>query len=220
MKYAIALQTGIVIDDCESKLAEFCQKDASYRRYDLPPDVKEDNELIEKDIQFANRMGARMGPLVIKSVVDRRKAINSALACIVPSVSISDPSIPWIALEQLFTATLGPEVGPARVTKILHKKRPKLIPILDSVVVSYCKVACNDDLQNKETCSVMISYVKRIKDDINKNLDALKEAIQVGDLKLTVVRAFDILLWAYSETYETTFGRPPVWKREGRAVTN
>jgi hypothetical protein len=213
MKYDITLKTGIVIENCQKKLTEFCQKDPTYRRYDLPPDVKEDNELIEKDIQFANRMGARMGPLIIKSVVDRREAINSALACIAPTVSISDASIPWIALEQLFSATLGPEVEPARVTKILHKKRPKLIPILDSVVVSYCKVACSDDLQHKDTASSMIAYVKVIKNDINKNLDVLEGAIQMSGLKLTVVRAFDILLWAYSGAYKTTFGRSPVWQR-------
>ena len=213
MKYDITLKTGVIIENCQKKLAEFCQKDASYRRYDLPPDVKEDNELIEKDIQFANRMVARMGPLIVKSVVDRSKAINSALARIVPGISICDASIPWVALEQLFNVTLGPQVGPARVTKILHKKRPKLIPILDSVVVSYCKVACSDDLRSKDTAPSMIAYVKVIKNDINKNLDVLEGVIQASALKLTVVRAFDILLWAYSGEYEATFGNPPVWQR-------
>ena len=213
MKCDITLKTGIVIEDCQKKLAEFCQKDASYRRYDLPPDVIEDNELTEKDIQFANRMVARMGPLIIKSVVDRSKAINSALAPIAPEISICDASVPWAALEQLFSVTLGPEVGPARVTKVLHKKRPKLIPILDSVVVSYCKVACSDDLQGIGMASSMIAYVKVIKNDVNKNLDVLEGVIQASDLKLTVVRAFDILLWAYSGEYEATFGNSPVWQR-------
>jgi len=213
MKYDITLKTGVIIENCQKKLAEFCQKDASYKRYDLPPDVREDDELIEKDIRFANRMVARMGPLIIKSVVDKSEVINSALARIPPTISICDASIPWIALEQLFSATLGPEVGPARVTKILHRKRSRLIPILDSVVVSYCKVACSDDLRGKDTASIMIAYVKVIKDDINKNLDILEGAIRMSDLKLTVVRAFDVLLWAYSGAYKTTFGRPPVWQR-------
>lgn len=213
MNYDVTLQTGITIRDCQEKLAKFCQKDASYRSYDLPPDVRQDNELTEKDIQFANRMGARMGPLIVKSVVDRGKAINSALARIVPGISICDAGVPWAALEQLFNVTLGPEVGPARVTKILHKKRPKLIPILDSVVVSYCKVACRDDLRGKDTASSMIAYVKVIKNDIDKNLNVLERVIQGSDLKLTVVRAFDILLWAYSGEYERTFGSLPLWQR-------
>ena len=213
MKYDITVKTGLVIENCQKKLAEFCQKDASYRRYDLPPDVREDNELIEKDIQFANRMVARMGPLIIKSVVDRSKAINSALARIAPRINICDASIPWVALEQLFNVTLGPQVGPARVTKILHKKRPKLIPILDSVVVSYCKVACSDDLRGENEASKMTTYVKVIKTDVDNNLDVLENVIQASALKLTPVRAFDILLWGYSGEYERTFGRPPLWKR-------
>lgn len=49
MKYDITLTSGTVIEDCQKKLGEFCQKDASYRRYDLPPDVREDNELTERD---------------------------------------------------------------------------------------------------------------------------------------------------------------------------
>ena len=213
MKDGIILRTGIIIENCQRKLADFCEKDASYREYDLRPDVKDDSELLEKDIRFANHMVARMGPLIIKSVVGRSKPINAALACIAPTVSISDGNIPWLALEQLFNATLGPEVGPARATKILHKKRPKLIPILDSVVVSYCKVACGDDVRDKDTASSMIACIKAIKDDIDKNLDVLENAIQLSALRLTVVRAFDILLWAYSGAYNTTFGRPPLWQR-------
>jgi len=212
MKYDVTLKTGIVIEDCQEKLADFCERDASYREYDLRPDVKDDSELLEKDIRFANHMVARMGPLIIKSVVGRRRAINSALARVAPTVSISDANIPWIALEQLFSATLGPELGPARVTKILHKKRPKLIPILDSVVVSYCKVACGNDVWHKDTASSMIAYTKAIKDDIDENLYVLESAIQMSALRLTVVRAFDILLWAYSGAYNATFGRPPVWQ--------
>jgi len=213
MRRNLVLKSGIVIEDCQDKLVEFCGKDASYRRYDLPSDVREDNELIEKDIQFANRMVARMGPLIIKSVVDRSKAINTALSGVMPGTSISDESIPWVALEQLFRATLGLEVGPARVTKILHKKRPALIPILDSVVVSYCKVACADDLRGQDSASTMIAYVKVIKNDVDSNLDILAGAIRASELKLTLVRAFDILLWAYSGEYERTFGNPPVWQR-------
>ena len=212
MKDCITLQTDIVIKDCQKKLAEFCKKDASYRRYDLEK-VEENNELTREDIQLGNRMVARMGPLIIQSVVGRTKMINSALKRIVPGTSISDKSVPWSAIEQLFSATLGSEIGPARATKILHKKRPALIPILDSVVLSYCKAACSDDLRREGEASKMTAYIKVIKIDVDNNLDVLENIIQVTALKLTPVRAFDILLWGYSGEYERTFGRPPVWKR-------
>ncbi len=212
MKDYITLQTNIVIEDCQKKLDEFCQKDASYRRYDLEK-VEEDNELTREDIQLGNRMSARMGALVIQSVVGRTKTINSALEHLAPETSISDKSVPWSTIEQLFSVTLGPEIGAARATKILHKKRPALIPILDSVVLSYCKEARSDDLQSESEASKMTVYVKVIKIDVDNNLDVLQNIIQVSALKLTPVRAFDILLWGYSGEYEKTFGRPPVWKR-------
>ncbi|MBA7662769.1 hypothetical protein ES703_70802 [subsurface metagenome] len=212
MKECITLQTGIVIKDCQKKLAEFCNKDASYRRYDLEK-VKQDNELTKEDVELGNRMVARMGSLVIQSVVSRTKMINSALERIAPGTTISDKSVPWLAIEQLFSVTLGPEIGPARATKILHKKRPALIPILDSVVLSYCKVAYSDEPLGENEASKMTAYVKVLKTDVDNNLDVLGNVIQASALKLTPVRAFDILLWGYSGEYERTFGRPPLWKR-------
>lgn len=214
MSDVIILQNGVQIKACQSKLARFCQKDASYKTFDLPADVRQDNELAEKDIRFANYMGARMGPRIIKAVLDRSNAINLALARIAPVITILDVSVPWTALEQLFSVTLGPEVGPARATKILHKKRPALIPILDSVVVSYCEGACGADLRGQDTASKMTAYVKVIKKDIDRNLDILESAIRETCLKLTPVRAFDILLWAYSGEYQRTFGTSPVWQRQ------
>ncbi|GAI42152.1 unnamed protein product, partial [marine sediment metagenome] len=208
----ITIQTGIMIRDCQKKLIEFCKKDASYRRYDLEK-VEQDNELTREDVQLGNRMVARMGPLVIESVISRTTMINLVLEHIAPGTGISDKHVPWLAIEQLFSATLGPEVGPARATKILHKKRPALIPILDSVVLSYCKVAWSDDLRSESEASKMTAYVKVIKIDVDNNLDVLENIIQASALKLTPVRAFDILLWGYSGEYERNFGRPPVWKR-------
>jgi len=212
MKDSIVLQGGIEIKDCQNKLTEFCEKDASYRGYDLQK-VQEDNELTMEDIKLANRMGARMGSLVIQSVVGRAKTINSALEHIAPGTSISDKSVPWLAIKQLFSATLGPEIGPARVTKILHKKRPALIPILDSVVLSYCKAIYTDELQGDDEAPKMTSYVKVYKVDVDTNIDVLENIIKVTALKLTLVRALDILLWGYSGEYEKNFGKPPVWKR-------
>ena len=213
MRDHVTLQTGTTIADCQEKLAQFCQEDNSYKSYDLSPDVQEDDQLTEKDVRLANFIVARMSARVVGSVLDRVEAIDSALSQIPPRTSISDVVISWAAMTQLFSATLGPDIGPARATKILHKKRPALIPILDSVVESYCKKACGEDLRGRDTASKMVAYTKAVKKDIDANLDVLESVIQAGDLKLTPVRAFDILLWAYSGEYEGRFGNSPVWKR-------
>jgi len=47
-------------------------------------------------------------------------------------------SIPWIALTRLFEAFDDiPGVGFSKMTKALHRKRPALVPMLDSVVQAY-----------------------------------------------------------------------------------
>jgi len=209
---SLTLQTGITIKGCRAKLAEFCEKDFSYRKYDLPSEVLEDNDLTESDVQFANHMVARMAPYVIKSIISRREAIDAALSLIPPGTSMSDENIPWPAIKDLFDATLGPEVGPPRATKILHKKRPALIPILDSVVISYCEAASPNVLDINKA-SRMTTYLKVIKCDIDTNLDVLTQSIQTCGLRITPVRAFDILIWGYSGEYERLFYKPPLWKR-------
>jgi len=206
----IVLQTGETISDCISKLRCFCVLDASYRNYDLVP-VKEDNSLIMSDVQLANRMVARMKPEIVQSVMERAESINSALAHIPAGLGLSCDVIPWAALENLFRAALGPQVHAARATKILHKKRPHLIPILDSVVVSYCQAVKRHS--DGDEASRMVECVRTIKTDIERNLDIFRGLIAATNLKITVVRAHDILVWAYSGEYQNKFGIPPLWQR-------
>jgi len=212
MEDTLTLQSGVEIRECQKKLAEFCHKDNSYRGYDMKK-VNEDNRLTKGDIQLANFMVARMSSLIIESVINRSTAVNSALERIPPGTAISDEHVLWSAIEQLFSAMLGPEVGPARATKILHKKRPALIPILDSVVVSYCQAVSGRSLRDKDEPSRMTLCVQAVKVDVDNNLSVLEEAIQANAFDLTPVRAFDILLWAYSGEYKRVFGRPPLWQR-------
>ena len=206
----IVLQTNETISDCLSKLKCFCVRDASHPNYDLVM-VEEDNSLTMSDIQLANHMGARMGPEIVKSVMDRAENINSTLVHIPAGLELSNDAIPWVALENLFRVTLGPNIRPARATKILHKKRPHLIPILDSVVVSYCQAVKRHS--DGDEASMMVECVRTIKTDIERNLDTFRTLITATTPKLTVVRVHDILVWAYSGEYQNKFGIPPLWQR-------
>jgi len=218
MNDTLILQSGTRIEECQKKLVEFCDKDASYRGYDKKK-VNQDNRLTNGDIQVANSMGARMSPLIIESIINRTTMVNSALESIPPGTGISDQHVPWSAIEQLFSATLGPQVGPARATKILHKKRSALIPILDKVVVSYCQAVCSHDLQDKNEASKMIVYVQVVKVDVDNNLSVIENAIQASALELTPLRAFDILLWAFSGQFTIIFSKPPLWQRQSPTQT-
>ena len=207
----IVLQTDEIISGCRNKLEDFCKLDASYRNYDLVR-VEEDNSLTIGDIRLANRMVARMKPEIVQSVMNRAESINSVLAHIPAGLDLSNSAIPWVALNDLFRAALGPQVRAARATKILHKKRPHLIPILDSVVVSYCQSVNRHS--GGDEASMMVDCLRTIKTDIEKNLDTFRRLIAVTNLKLTVVRVHDILVWAYSREYQTKFGVLPIWQRK------
>lgn len=207
----IVLQTrDTTISDCQSKLKRFCDLDASYRNYDLIP-VKEDNFIAMSDIKLANHMGARMGTKVMQLLMGRAENINSTLVHIPAGLELANNDIPWVALEKLFRVTLGPYIRPARATKILHKKRPHLIPILDSVIVSYCQLV-NRHSRGDEA-SMMVDCLRTIKTDIERNLDTFRALITATNLKITVVRSHDILVWAYSGEYQAKFGIPPLWQR-------
>ena len=210
MNDEIKLQTGETIQDCISKVKNFCMLDATYRNYDLVT-VKEDNFLTMSDVQLANKMGARMGKRAAQSVVDKAEKINSALVSVPAGLELSNNTVPWAALENLFRATLGPGIHAARATKILHKKRPKLIPILDSVVVSYCQSV--NRYSDRDEVSRMVECVRTIKIDVDRNLDIFRRLISVTGLKLTIVRVHDILIWAYAGQYQKMFGIPPLWQR-------
>ena len=94
----------------------------------------------ESDLRLANRGGARISAAEIAAILERHAEIEGALREIRPDASLvkGTTAIPWIPLTRLFDA-FGEisGVGFAKMTKALHKKRPALIPMLDSVVQAY-----------------------------------------------------------------------------------
>src|SRR6059058_2756749 len=100
----------------------------------------------ESDLRLANRGGARISAAEIAAILERRRAIERALRAIAPHDSLAGApnSVPWLPLRQLFDAFADIRgVGFSKMTKALHRKRPALIPMLDSVVQKYLE---DDDL--------------------------------------------------------------------------
>ena len=94
----------------------------------------------EPDLRLANRDGARISAPEIAAILERRRAIERALRTIAPDASLAGAavSVPWLPLGQLFGAFAGIRgVGMSKMTKALYRKRPALIPILDSIVQGY-----------------------------------------------------------------------------------
>jgi hypothetical protein len=82
------------------------------------------------------------------------------------------------------------------ITKVLHIKRPQLIPVLDSLVAEQIGARAGEDL------STWVETVERVRAVGRANLDELR-AIQEhlrsnGISDRTLVRILDALLWTSS----------------------
>jgi hypothetical protein len=128
----IILRRGVEIENPLELALEFLAAFSSYEAYDSSGPASFD----ERDLRLANRGGARISAAEIATILERRGKIECALHEIYPDASLAEPtsSIPWIPLTRLFDAFADIRgVGSSKMTKALHRKRPALIPMLDSV---------------------------------------------------------------------------------------
>jgi cyclic pyranopterin monophosphate synthase len=205
---SIRLRSGVIIDHCEAKVAQFCVADHSYHNYDAA-DVPADDRLTEEQVRVANKLIARMGPEGIGRFLDAESCITDALRRIPPAASLDRDWSPTIeiAVRDLFGCVLGRGVGLARATKVFHKKRPYLIPILDDFVFRYCVHAMQQTNQKLPTAQIdaAIAAMDVLRADVVVNSDVLERLGQ--KYGLSPVRTLDILIWAWSGEYA------PVWNK-------
>jgi hypothetical protein len=153
----------------------------------------------EPDLRLANRMGARISAAEIAAILERRRAIERALRAIPPDASLvgAAKSVPWLPLRQLFDAFADIRgVGFAKTTKALHRKRPALVPMLDSVVQAH--LADDDPGADAAFGDRALALVRGYKRDLDRNRAALRAIRQ--EVALTEVRILDVLIWcAYAE---------------------
>jgi hypothetical protein len=153
----------------------------------------------EVDLRLANRDGARISANEIAVVLKRRRRIERALGAIAVETSLARPedTLPWPALRQLFDAFAEIRgVGLSKATKALHRKRPALIPMLDSVVQRY--LADDDPGTQAPFGERALALVRGYKSDLDRNRAALSTLRrEIGRRRdLSEVRILDLLIWA------------------------
>jgi hypothetical protein len=196
----IILRGGVELENPLELVLEFLEAYSSNEAYDSSGPAS----FNEGDLRLANRGGARISATEIATILERRDEIERALREIRPDASLADAtsSIPWLPLTRLFDAFADIRgVGFSKMTKALHRKRPALIPMLDSVVQAYLT---RDDPATRALGSFgerATALVRSFKRDLDRNRAALRE-IQ-GELasrtyRLTEVRILDLLIWSLS----------------------
>jgi hypothetical protein len=156
----------------------------------------------ESDLRLANRGGARISAVEIEAILERRDQIERVLSKVPADASLADStsSIPWIPLALLFDAFADVRgVGFSKMTKALSRKRPALIPILDSVVQTYLET---DEPGTRSPGSFgerAIELVTRYKRDLDRNRSVLHEVqreLASRTYRLTEVRILDLVIWS------------------------
>jgi len=165
----VVLRNGGAVDDPLAVALGFAE--AGYA-YDMSL-VSPPSRFGEPDLRLANRGGARISAAQISAILERRRAIERALRTIAPDASLAGSAVPWLPLEQLFTQFADLHgVGFAKMTKALHKKRPALIPMLDSVVQCYL---VEDDLgKHAPFGERAVAFVRGYKRDLDRNRAAVR----------------------------------------------
>jgi hypothetical protein len=154
----------------------------------------------EPDLRLANRGGARISAAEIAAILERRPAIERALRAIAPQASLAGAasSVPWLPLRQLFDAFADIRgVGFSKMTKALHRKRPALIPMLDSVVQKYLE---DDELGAPAPFGERaLALVRGYKWDLDRNraaVRAVRKQLAGRGYEVTEVRILDLLIWS------------------------
>jgi uncharacterized protein DUF6308 len=161
----------------------------------------------ETDLRLANRGGARIASTEIAAILERRGRIEEALGEIPLDASLTGAprSVPWSALTELIDAFGGIRgVGLSKTTKTLHKKRPALIPILDSVVQAYLTASDPDRGPSESFGALAVGLVRQYKRDLDRNRRSLRELrrqLAKHSHVLTEVRILDLLIWTASTTH-------------------
>jgi hypothetical protein len=188
----IVLRGGVEVVSPLQLALDFLQAYSGYEGSDASGPTSFD----ERDLRLANRGGARIAASEIAAILERRGEIERALRQIRTDASLAGASsIPWKPLTQLFDAFADIRgVGFSKMTKALHRKRPALIPMLDSVVQAYLGPPAPGSFGDRAT-----ALVRSYKEDLDRNRAALSEIqreLESREYRLTDVRILDLVIWS------------------------
>lgn len=198
----IKLRDDIVFEDPQSRIREYCEIEVCHG-YDDRHSI--DDNITQVDIDAANELYA-MIDVYDKGESKRllKCSITANLLSTIPNIDIyAVPRKEWLTfrtkIKELLTELLSIEgIGLAKATKVLHLKRPNLIPILDSFIIRFLLDVDISDVNKSSQVKIGIQALDRIRQIMIKQRVALEELVeQTRDLPilLTPLRLCDILCW-------------------------
>lgn len=100
-------------------------------------------------------------------------------------------------LGDAFKAVMGPYRGAAVATKVLHIKRPRLIPVCDSYVARTMCVQLWDSADWHSLLALVVHLRKQGRANA-EGLRVIRERLRAAGFERTAVRILDALLWMHA----------------------
>jgi hypothetical protein len=178
---------------------EYCDEDCyAYLYFDSIDTGTEPNDIEPADIWIANNLNGRiqLGEFAAISgrADSRRDEIRAALSATPLAAQLWNADEPTLRNAGiLFDMLCGPRAQGSRMTKILHKKRPEMFPILDARVRPLFESVI-PSVRGRSWEEYFVELGRVLGPWIVRNAEVLDTARKPYD-RLTRLRAYDICLW-------------------------
>jgi hypothetical protein len=204
----LALPTGCKVEVPEDRLLRFFAEEYAY--YDGIPSADPDH-VTPEDVLVTVAVNSFVNNAAKVRRVHRglAAACDPLLAGIPAEASLLDSDLPLTEVGGLLHAAVQvPEVLVAVATKVLHRKRPALIPMLDDVVIGYYLAALGRaDLRGRtqdkrHAASVAMIVLGAFRDDllaVSAEVEKLRLALAEVGFPVSPVRLMEVLIWSQVE---------------------
>jgi len=200
------LSNGAEFHRAEERIREYCDievyRDIGYKGgYDDHLNVTD--AVTAEDLEAANNLHASMTTLDRKRILGK-PTIPARLAAVKDAELAEIPAREWEGVKETIEPLLAEflsirNIDLAKTMKVLHLKRPRLFPILDSYVVRFLT---GNEMNNRfavdEILKIAMDCLEMVRNDAINNSDAfggLRKRLADLPTPLATVRMCDILCW-------------------------
>lgn len=183
-------EKGICWGQSESNLAYYLQRFNRFPVYDgvMPTEL---DQITDEDRRLANKIAARMSAKTWAPVV------SETIAQVGDWDLLNMSDFEWQSRKEVIHQVLGillrhRGIGAARLTKALHRKRPKLIPICDNVVLRALGVEPGNKADRIIACMDRFRVVGRKQ---QSRLQELRKLSRQLGAEMTELRILEVLYW-------------------------
>ncbi len=213
MKVSLYL-SGVAINNDWVELIYEKFSDFNYSYFDSAKVGSGENEITPSDICITAAMNSRVGSKHVKGIMAKKRKIESILSQIPDSIFLQDEidNNVFKLLSDIFEVFCSVKwVKLSTASKILYKKRPKLIPMVDRNLENHYWPILTKEQRNSPWGKYSLAIIKEFRNDLIKNLDQLKKIKQSlikkrkEIRKISLVRVLESIIWNLHQSRQGTF---------------